>query len=438
MAENGKKTIVLGGGLAGLSAAYHSGFAVYEQNDRPGGTAGSVVRDDFVFDFGIHVLHSKNPEFYRIMDEMGVELVTKTRSAWIYSHGKHAAYPLQVNTFHLPISLRYHCVKDFLLRKNHSNAANYEEWIVQNFGRGFAKAFLIPYAEKFWRFPPGDMTYEWVGPRVPQPRIVDVIKGAFWNQKSDLGPNSTFHYPSKAGAGYAGIAQAIASKIDNIHYRMEATSIDVENKVVFFNNGEHKVAYDHLISTIPLPELLKLLHDVPPEIQKTSKQLYFNSIAIVNLGVDHANISCKHWIHFPEKQISFFRISLPHNFCDGLNPPGQTTIQAEVSYDTDNRPQRDELLRRVRDDLIRVGTLRTSDHISFEDVVYLKYAYVIYNHHRKEAVNTIHKYLNNRYIYPCGRYGAWEYQWSDEAVLNGKQTAQEVLDKLKYEGQIRG
>ncbi len=429
MVAGDSNTIILGAGLAGLGAAYYSGFPVYEQNQTPGGTSDSIVRDEYVFDLGIHVLHSKKQEFYDLLKEVDVDLVTKKRKAWIYSHGKYAAYPLQVSTAHLPILLRIKCVYDFLTRKNISKPANYRDWMIQNFGSGFAENFLIPYADKFWRFPSDEMTYEWTGQRVPHPKVIEVIKGALWNKETKLGPNAEFHYPAKSGAGYAGIAQGLANKVKTIHYGMQATSIDSDEKTISFNKCEATVEYERLLTTIPLPELIKLLGDIPVDVQAAVDKLRFNSIAIVNVGIDRPDISDKHWIHYPENDISFFRISFPANFHHRLNPEGTSPIQAEISYDPNCAPTKEQLLKKVREDLIDVNIIKQNDRITFEDVIFLKYGYIIYNHCRKEAVGKIHEYLHTLNIYPYGRYGLWEYLWSDEAVLDGKRIAEDILNK---------
>jgi len=431
MAENNNKTIVLGGGLAGLAAAYYSGFPVYEQRSRPGGVADSTCKEGFVFDFGIHVLHSKDPRFHELMRELDVKLVSRQRRAWIYSYDTYTCYPFQVNTSHLPLLLRMRCVSGFLKRKRNSIARNYEEWMIQNFGKGFAKTFLIPYAEKFWGVSPKQMTYEWTDKRVPQPSTIEVLKGAFFDTPSNLGPNAQFQYPSERGTGFAGLPQAIAAKIENIHYGMKVSAVDTEEKKIFFNSGEKVVEYDNLIATLPLPDFIELLFHVSSEIREAADQLSFNSIVIVNIGVDSPNITDKHWIHFPEKEISFFRISFPNNFCDGLNPDGTSLIQAEVVYDKANPPQKNKILEKVRDDLLRVGAIKPEHRISFKDVHYLKYAYVIYDHYRRDAINKIHTYLNSLSIYPCGRYGSWGYLWADEAIFDGKATADKVLNNMK-------
>ena len=99
--NSNRDTLILGGGLAGLGAAYHSGAPVYECRDRVGGSADSYVKDGFVFDIGIHVLQSRIEYFHDLMTTIGVDFVDCKRNAWIYSFGRYAAYPFQVNTSHL-------------------------------------------------------------------------------------------------------------------------------------------------------------------------------------------------------------------------------------------------------------------------------------------------------------------------------------------------
>ena len=63
-----KKVIVIGAGIAGLSAAFYSrrkGFevTVYEQGNCPGGVSTSWIRRGFTFDGGIHWLVGSSPRF---------------------------------------------------------------------------------------------------------------------------------------------------------------------------------------------------------------------------------------------------------------------------------------------------------------------------------------------------------------------------------------
>lgn len=425
-----EKGIILGAGLAGLSAAAETGFPIFEVSASPGGTAGSVRKDGFVFDVGIHIMQSKDPDFHRLMSELEVNFASHHRNAWIYNTGKYASYPFQVNTSNLPWLNRFKCVAGYLNRQQKGTPANYGEWIIQNFGRGFAELFMFPYAEKFWRISPYEMTYEWAGGRVPQPRTSDVIRGAFANLKTDLGTNPTFTYPTAQGVGFSAIAEGFLPVISEINYGMRATSLDPGAGIVEFNNGTDSVAFDRLLTTIPLPELVGLVKDVPLAIRKAAESLSCNSIAVVNLGIGGRCQKEWHWAHYPGNDISFFRISFPHTFAEGLVPEGTSAIQAEVSYDRKAPPDREELIKRVCADLIRVGAVASEAPVVFADVLYQKYGYVIYDHLRPAAVRQIHDFFRNFGIFPCGRYGAWEYLWSDEAIMSGRDAAKRALSEV--------
>jgi protoporphyrinogen oxidase len=416
--------IVLGGGLAGISASYYSGAPVYEADSRVGGVAASDRTDGFTFDRGIHVLQTQNQKILSLFDEIGVEMKTLSRRASIYYQGRYTEYPFQVNTVGLPIGLRLRCVAGFLRRGKAPDPTNYEEWIVRSVGNGFAETFLIPYSEKFWTVHPREMTFEWTGNRVPQPTTWQVLRGAIWQKPTKIGTNAIFRYPADDG-GYGTIAEALASRVSAVHLGHRAVSIDTANRRIRFEVGT-TVNYEMLISSIPLPELIAICSDAPDDVRQAARRLRTNSIVVVNLGIDRADVSDKHWVHFPEKHISFFRMSFPHNFTAGVAPKGKSSISAEVAYSPDAPIDRDAIARRVVDDLISVGILRKSDVITTTAVRNIRYAYCIYDPPRKAALRTIHDWLAGRGIVPCGRYGLWTYFWSDEAILSGRKAAESI------------
>ena len=108
--------VILGGGLAGLSASLHSGAPCFEAASRAGGIATSDTTDGFTFDRGIHILQTQSQEVLDLLGKIGVRMETHEREAHIYSHGRYTPYPFQVNTAGLPIGLRARCVWNFLRR----------------------------------------------------------------------------------------------------------------------------------------------------------------------------------------------------------------------------------------------------------------------------------------------------------------------------------
>jgi len=421
--------IILGGGLAGLTAAISSGAKVYESNSRPGGISRSETVDGFTFDYGIHILQTENLIVHQLLDQAGVCMETNQRNAHIYSHGCHTAYPFQVNTAGLPLGTRFNCVWNFLRRPRAGRCENYEQWMLQNLGTGFSNTFLIPYSEKFWTIHPREMTFEWTGGRVPQPNFRQVLYGALVNRQTDFGTNAIFQYPEGAG-GYGTIPEALARQVKELYLDHRAIRIDVAGHRIQFNN-EIETAYDYLISTIPLPELVKLIPEAPEPVRRAAGKLRCNSIYVVNLGIDRPDIATKNWVHYPEKEISFFRISYPFTFTRNVVPAGMSSVTAEVAYADWSPLDKDTIVDRVIEDLVRVGAIAADDRIVLKTTMDIKYGYVLYDHERASALGTIHDWLCGMDIYSTGRYGSWEYMWSHDAMMAGKQTAEQVMKLAK-------
>lgn len=423
--------IILGGGLAGLSASKRCKAPVFEAAPHSGGAGFSDMVDGFVFDRGIHVLNTKSPKFLAFLQDLGVDMGLRNRVAYIYSHKRYTAYPFQVNTAGLPLGLRARCVLGFIQREGNPEPTNYEEWMHRNIGKGFANAFLLPYSEKFWGVHPSEMTFEWTGTKVPVPSTWQVLRGAVWSRQTAIGSNSVFHYPQN-GPGYATIANAIKARAGDVYRNHRAISVDAAKRLVVFENGR-TIRYRVLLSTIPLTELVHIMVDAPAEVRTAATKLRANSILVVNLGIGRPGLSGKHWIHFPEKDTSFFRISFPHNFSPGCAPAGTSSISAEVAYHREFEIDRSTIFERVIEDLQRVGVLGMHEPIVVKHLYDIKYAYCIYDKNRKEAVGTIKDWLDSFDIIPSGRFGLWTYFWSDEAINSGTNSALKAMRRLGVE-----
>ena len=431
MNSRNSKPIILGGGLAGLSACYHGNGVVYEKDKTFGGHARSHTENGFVFDEGIHVLHTSNKYILNLLEEIGADLQVKDRDAWIYSNGAMTRYPFQANTYGLPLDIVKDCLLGFIENDRSKEDINhYEDWVRYMFGDGIADHFMIPYSQKFWGVNPDQLTTDWVNIRHPKPSMEEVISGAIGDQKKGFGINATFRYPKNGGFGFIG--QALANKCEGrINSGMKATNIDVKNKVITFNEKE-QINYQKVLSTIPLPELLRIIPDTPDDVIEASKLLKTNSIYVVNIGVKRPKITDKSWIYFLEKDFCFVRVSFPFNFThdlDSVVPKGHSSISVEISYGNDNQllGDKEEIIEKVKKDLIRADILRADDEITYLDTYDIKYGYVIFDKNRKPSIKKIHEFLKPHDIIPCGRYGLWAYLWSDEAIMSGKKAAEKLL-----------
>lgn len=429
-----QKPIILGGGLAGLSACYHGDGIVYEKDDRSGGHARSHISDGFVFDEGIHVLHTDNEYILELMKEIDADLEVKDRDAWIHSHGALTRYPFQANTYGLPIDIVKDCLLGFIENdfNDKSNIKNYEDWVYYMFGKGIAEHFMIPYSKKFWGIDPKDLTTDWVNVRHPRPSMEEVINGALTDQKKGFGINAVFRYPRKGGFGFIG--KALADKCsDRINVGKKATHIDIKKREITFNDSEI-VPYETLLSTIPLPELIKLIPEAPKKVVEATKKLRTNSIYVVNIGVNREKITDKSWIYFLEKEFCFVRVSFPFNFTkdsDSVVPMGHSSISVEIAYGNNNplpgNGKKQEIIKIVMADLKKANLLKEDDEIVYLDTYDIKYGYVIYDKNRRPAIKEVHEFVKKYDIIPTGRYGLWAYLWSDEAMMSGKLSSEKLM-----------
>lgn len=428
--------IILGAGLAGLSAAYHlPGSEIYEKAERVGGHAKSVTRDGFTFDEGIHVLHTKNEYVLGLLNgPVDPSLRSHEREAWIYHYETFTRYPFQANTYGLPQDVVLDCLLGFIENARSADGiATYEDWLRYQFGDGICDRFMIPYSLKFWGVHPRQLTTEWVSVRHPRPALSEVLAGAIGDQTKGFGVNANFHYPERGGFGAIGEALADAVGRERIHLGWRATRIDPSARRIEFNDGDRELVYEHLISTVPLPALVRLIPEAPDAVRRAAAELRTNSILVVNLGIDRPDLTPKHWIYFPEPEYSFFRISFPMNKSAHMAPPGTSSIAAEIAYGNGREISKADIVGRVVEDLRRCGVLQAADGVIFEDTIDIRYAYVVYDAARKRAVRAIHEYLKGIDIYPCGRYGEWGYLWSDEAILSGRRTALALQEALGQE-----
>ena len=415
--------VILGGGLAGLTASLYTGAPVYEAEPDWGGASASDRCDGFTFDRGIHLLQTTNMKIVEMLEELGVEWEVIERSAHIYAFGKYTAFPFQINSTNLRIDRRVRCVWSFLRRAANPEPTNYAEWIYQTIGRGFGDTFLIPYSEKFWGVHPREMSFEWTGMRVPKANLRQVLRGAIISRNTRVGTNASFRYPI-GDEGYGAVPNVLRRRVgDRLHTGHRATHIDTARKQVVFNEQLTR-DYQVLLSTIPLPDLMKIATDVPDSVRQATACLRTNSLMVVGLGVARPDLGTRHWIHFPEKEISFCRISFPSNFSAAMAPPGMSSVAAEVAYPTGAPPDREALTERVIRDLIKVGVLRADDRIVARHTHDIPLGYCIYDEARRQALPVIRRWLSDVDIVPGGRYGLWTYFWSDEAMLSGKKAAE--------------
>jgi protoporphyrinogen oxidase len=190
--------------------------------------------------------------------------------------------------------------------------------------------------------------------------------------------------------------------------------------------------YQRLISTMPLPELVRLIGaEAPEEVRAAARGLRHVSVRCVNLGIARTGVTDKHWIYYPEDSI-FHRIFVQGNASPECNAPGGFGFTCEITY-SPTKPlpvDGDALVQRCIADCIKVGFMRPDDQVLTASLVDMPYAYVVYDHARADNVATVRTWLEGQGIQLAGRYSEWEYYNSDHAFLAGKRAAEQAAGEL--------
>ncbi len=427
--ENSPGTIVIGAGPTGLSAAYHIGSAatLIEQQGRVGGWCRSIEDKGFTFDHAGHIMFSNDPyvhELYKIL--LGDNVHWQDREAWIFSKEVYTRYPFQGALYGLPHEVILECIMGAIEARygNHGEPANFEEFIYRVWGSGIAKHFAIPYNKKLWAVPLTEMETSWLGGRVPLPNLKEMIEGALKPVPKPMGPNARFGYPLRGG--FQALMNGFLPHLKGpLLLNTRVKTISAAEKIVTLQDGK-KLSYRNLISTMPLPLLVRALGDeAPDEIREAANGLRHVSVRCVNIGVGRENLTEKHWIYYPEETV-FHRIFVQGNASPLCNPPGGFGLTCEITYSEYKQLPVDgaDLIQRCIADCRKVGFFGEDDPVLTANQVDMPYAYVVYDHGRAAIVNRIREWLGERDIILAGRYSEWEYYNSDHAFIAGKKAAE--------------
>jgi len=439
MAEE-KGIYVIGSGPAGYGAAkklVESGVDTHilEKNSYYGGHCASFKFDEgFVFDDGPHISFSKHERIKDLFKSNAGDDISEF-SPYVdnYWHGHWIKHPAITSMYGLPPELITTILSEiteaFYNADDSAEIKNYEEWLIRCYGETYATQFPMEYTIKYHTTEAKNMTTDWLGPRLYQPELKEVILGMLSPESPDKHYISYSRYPNKGG--FSNFLSEIKT-IAPLRYNSEVTEIDVLKRTFTLNNSE-TIDYKYLVSSMPLDMLVSRTVGAPADLKAAARELACTQCVVVNLGINRPNLSTAHWTYIYDLDICFARLSFPHKFSIKMVPEGCSSIQVEIYFSSKYRPMNVSVDQCVEDtirDLVKIGLLASPDEVIFRKAWLIPYAQVIFDHDRKEAVESIHAFLRENNIEYCGRYGEWAYIWSDESFLSGEFAAERVLSNI--------
>lgn len=420
--------LIIGAGPAGLATAigFDGACTVLERRRGVGGLSASIEIDGAVFDVGGHSFWTPHPEVRRLVYE-SLEMVEQRRRASCWFRGTWIDYPFQRHHGELPDErVREEC-RSGLAAAAGGAGAHFGDYLVRKFGAGVARHFLLPYNQKLWACDLARLGTDWTAERVAAPsRESETLLGVA-QQRSPLQEDTRVAYP--AAGGFGEIFRALARRVSDVRLGAAAARIDLGLRQLFLSDGT-ALPWRRLVSTIPLPELLAIVPDVPSRLRECVAGLEYVSLKAVFVVVDGPVDRDLQRAYIADPAIVAHKIALNHNSSPSLRLRPRHAIIAEVSYSPDKPLPDGDLGRRVVRDLLELGLMGREEDALHTSMIDVKYGYPVPTHDRVARVREIQSWFEQWGVTTLGRFGAWEYVNSDKCIHHGLALGRSIAAQL--------
>jgi protoporphyrinogen oxidase len=329
-AEARPLTLILGGGITGLTAGWQLAEAgraviVVESSETAGGVAGSLLSRGQVYDFGSHRIHEQyEPEVFRLIkDLLGDDLLRQPRRGQILVQGRFLNYPPSIFQILAAFGLR----NGFLFARDYALAAlkrllpgpqpgNFEEYAIASVGGSLYRKFYFPYARKLWNLAPTAIS---VDPAINRMKKFGVDQ-VFREVRKRLSLSAAEHYFYYPAQGFGQIGQKVGERFlrlgGRIRYASRATRLEfgehgriVAVEIQAKDGSTERLPVDSVVSTIPVDVLDGLLQRDRAGTAGGNLGLVWRSLRLLFVTTPDKVASQHETYYFPEPDYVFGRVS---------------------------------------------------------------------------------------------------------------------------------
>lgn len=415
---NKRKISVLGGGIAGISATFHAeklGFRVncFEAAPIVGGLVSNFEVKGFRFDNAVHLSFTSDEYVRSFFDN--VPYLTHKPLAYCKDREFWLKHPVQNNLYSLPVDEKVEHLKGLMERPTFF-PENYSDWLEHQYGLSIANTYPKKYTKKYWGLDASALSITWIGNRMRRARVDEILQGALELRNENDYYTNEMRYP--VHGGYFEFIRKIAEQC-NIKCNMKAVEVDVELKTISFSNGQVE-KFESLISTLPLPVLCSIIKNCPSHVKTTSESLLWTTVDLVSVGFDRPDVPPYLWFYLYDDDTLAARAYSPSLKSKDNAPVGKSSLQFEI-YNLSSKEKFDsnDLIDNIKRKLMEMNICNESE-ILFMHHKHLPFGNVVFDLGMEERRKVVLDYLDDCGITSCGRFGAWDYYWSDQSFMSGK------------------
>lgn len=335
--------VVLGGGAAGLAAAWRAASAgksvhLLERSTALGGLAASFEVAGIRVDHGSHRLHpTTSPALLaELRGLLGGDLQLRPRHGRLRLYDRWLSFPLNARELVRTVPPRAFSriardavVAPFRLAGRPGYAdrgSSYGAALAASLGPELYGVLYMPYAVKLWGLRGEQIDVEQARRRVSADSPWKIARRVLARRAPQ---GRQFYYPRRGfGQIVECIAEAAAASGAQLHTGTEVSTVDLRGgtPVVRTADGETLRA-GHVLSTLPLPLLARLVRRPPPaSVLDAARGLRMRAMVLVYLVHQGGRWTEFDAHYLPDSDTPVTRVSEPTNYRDSPDDPADRTV----------------------------------------------------------------------------------------------------------------
>ena len=143
-------------------------------------------------------------------------------------------------------------------------------------------------------------------------------------------------------------------------------------------------------------------------------------MALVSVGYNKNFNFPTNWFYVYDEDIPAARVHSPSNKSPDNVPQNCSSLQFEIYY-SQEMPLKfsdAELIEKTLASMEKMGVATRGD-VKVVDCRHVKYANVIFYKGMEDAREIVRREVAKYEIISCGRFGEWDYLWSDQSFMSG-------------------
>jgi protoporphyrinogen oxidase len=231
--------------------------------------------------------------------------------------------------------------------------------------------------------------------------------------KRSHGYNATFTYPAGGAVQYV---HALERDLPAGTIACGEPVVSIDRAAKRLRTPKREIEYARIISSAPLPKLAQLAG-----VEHDARVFTSNRVLVFNLGFDRKGPRDVHWMYFPDREVSFYRVGWYDNIMGG----DRMSLYVEIGAANDAVFDVDALQARVLADLVREGIVTDQRLVASHHVV-LDPAYVHITRASLAETARVKAVLAADSIHSVGRYGGWTYCSIEDNVVETRTLADQL------------